>query len=99
MLSLRGIGRSTIDNRRVFHYTKKSSLDWLCRLTAGVTRWWAGRDSAILPEPTSSRANCLKTWRLPPVGCTLCWAAAWEVRGKRCYVIGLLDRHYPSPIE
>jgi hypothetical protein len=21
------------------------------RLTAGVTRWWAGRDNAILPEP------------------------------------------------
>ena len=38
------------------------------RLTAGVTRWWAGGDSATLPEPTSSHANCLKTRRLPPVG-------------------------------
>src|SRR6266542_2741496 len=42
--------------------------------TAGVTRWWAGRDNATLPEPTSSHANYLKTRRLPPVGCTLCWA-------------------------
>src|SRR5512134_1874746 len=38
------------------------------------TRWWAGRGNAILTEPTSSHANCLKTRRLPPVGCTLCWA-------------------------
>src|SRR5574341_647954 len=44
-------------------------------LTVCVTRWWAGRDNAILPEPTSSHANCLKTRRLPPVGCTLCWVA------------------------
>jgi len=43
-----------------------------CRLTACVTRWWVGRDNAALTEPTSSRANCLKTRRLPPVGCTLC---------------------------
>ncbi len=28
------------------------------------TRWWAGRDNVILTEPTSSRANCLKTRRL-----------------------------------
>ena len=34
--------------------------------------WWAGRENAILTEPTSSHANCLKTRRLPPVGCTLC---------------------------
>jgi hypothetical protein len=27
----------------------------------------------MLTEPTSSHANCLKTRRLPPVGCTLCW--------------------------
>src|SRR4030095_15294684 len=27
------------------------------------TRWWAGRDNAILSEPTSSHANCLKTRR------------------------------------
>src|SRR6266498_4015159 len=45
------------------------------RLTACVTRWWVGRDNAILTEPTPSHENCLKTRRLPPVGCTLCWAA------------------------
>src|SRR5919108_1836358 len=45
------------------------------QLTAGVTRWWVGRDNATLPEPTSSHRNCLKTRRLPPVGCTLCWHA------------------------
>jgi hypothetical protein len=44
----------------------------LQRPTACVTRGWAGRDNAILTEPTSSHANCLKTRRLPPVGCTLC---------------------------
>jgi hypothetical protein len=43
--------------------------------TVGVTRWWAGRDNAILPELTPSHANCLKTRRLPAVGCTLCWAS------------------------
>ncbi len=42
--------------------------------TACVTRWWAGRENATLPEPTPSHTNCLKTRRLPPVGCTLCWA-------------------------
>ncbi|HEY9824506.1 MAG TPA: hypothetical protein V6D19_03600, partial [Stenomitos sp.] len=42
--------------------------------TVCVTRWWAGRDKAILPEPTPSYEKCLKTRRLPPVGCTLCWA-------------------------
>src|SRR6266498_1967246 len=35
------------------------------RPTAGVTRWWVGRDNAALAEPTSSHANCLKTRRLP----------------------------------
>src|SRR5688572_9117150 len=43
--------------------------------TVGVTRWWVGRDTASLTEPASSYTNCLKTRRLPPVGCTLCWAA------------------------
>jgi len=33
--------------------------------TACVTRWWAGRDNATLPESTSSHTNCLKTRRLP----------------------------------
>src|SRR5215210_4810182 len=45
-----------------------------CRPTARVTRWWAGRDDAILAGTTPSHANCLKTRRLPPVGCTHCWA-------------------------
>ena len=48
------------------------------RLTACVTRWWARRENAILTEPASSHENCLKTRRLPPVGCTLCWAAFFE---------------------
>jgi len=45
-----------------------------CCPTVCVTRWWAGRDNAILSEPTPSHTKCLKTRRLPPVGCTLCWA-------------------------
>ena len=44
------------------------------QFTAGVTRWWVGRGNAALTEPTSSHAKRLKTRRLPPVGCTLCWA-------------------------
>jgi short subunit dehydrogenase len=51
----------------------------IVRQTVSVTRWWAGRDHAALPEPTSSRANRLKTRRLPPVGCTLCWAATMAI--------------------
>src|SRR6266508_1163262 len=51
--------------------THSSCKGWL---TVSVTRWWAGRDNATLTEPTSSHANCSKTRRLPPVGCTLCWA-------------------------
>ncbi len=38
-----------------------------------VTCGWAGGDNAVLTEPASSHANCLKTRRLPPVGCTRCW--------------------------
>jgi len=49
--------------------------------TACVTRGWAGRDNATLPEPAPSHANCLKTRRLPPVGCTLCWAQFADVNG------------------
>ena len=30
-----------------------------------VTRWWAGRDNAILTEPTLSHANSPKTRKLP----------------------------------
>jgi hypothetical protein len=50
----------------------------LSGLTVCVTRWWAGRENAILPEPASSYEQRLKTRRLPPVGCTLCWAAFLE---------------------
>ena len=35
------------------------------RLTACVTRWWAGRDNAILTESTSSHATCLKNVQTP----------------------------------
>jgi len=35
-----------------------------------------GGENAILTEPASSHATCLKTRRLPPVGCTLCWASS-----------------------
>src|SRR6185503_9203047 len=35
------------------------------------TRWWAGRDNAGLTKPASSHTNCLKTRRLPPVGCII----------------------------
>src|SRR6266508_6532626 len=51
----------------------------VCGLTAGVTRWWVGRDNAILTEPALSQKNCLKARRLPPpwprrslpgIGCT-----------------------------
>jgi hypothetical protein len=43
-------------------------------LTVCVTRGWVGQGSAILPELTLSHENSLKSQRLPPVGCTLCWA-------------------------
>ena len=47
----------------------------LVRLTVCVTRGWAGGDHATLMEPVSGQVYCLKTRTLPPVGCTLCWAA------------------------
>ena len=43
----------------------------LLQSTAGVTRWWVGRDNATLTEPTPSHESCLKTRRLPPVGCII----------------------------
>lgn len=33
-----------------------------------------GRDNAILTEPTLSKEQCLKTGRVPQVGCEHCWA-------------------------
>ena len=33
------------------------------RPTARVTRWWVGRDNAVLTEPASSHANCLTAHR------------------------------------
>ncbi len=57
-----------------FHYPLQTHLILICP-TACVTRWWAGRGNATLTEPTPSHANGSKTRRLPPVGCTLCWAS------------------------
>ena len=62
-------------NSIVFKDQKVDSGSAFVRLTAGVTRWWAGRDNATLPEPRLSQEKCPKTRRLPPVGCTLCWVA------------------------
>src|SRR6266508_104371 len=57
--------------RCVFRY--QQCLD--VRPTVGVTRKWVGQDNAVLTESTSSQEKCLKTRRVPPVGCTLCWVA------------------------
>ena len=59
---------------RLPHSLIKSSQAARDSPTFCVTRWWAGRENAALPEPASSHRKCLKTRRLPPVGCTLCWA-------------------------
>ncbi len=61
-----------------------------CCPTAGVTRWWVGGDNAILSERTPSHSNCLKTRRVPPVGCTLCWATTslpepWLLKSYKTY--------------
>ena len=63
---------ATHELRRHIDYAATYFKKTACNLTVSVTRWWGGRDNAILSEPTSSHANCLKTRRLPPVGCTLC---------------------------
>src|SRR5687768_1751155 len=57
----------------MLHSTCKGTPDGLRYAPGGY--WWAGGENAILTEPTSSRTNSLKTRRLPPVGCTLCWLA------------------------
>ena len=56
-------------------HNKNFSQTYNGGLTVGVTRKWAGRGNAILSETTSSRVNCLKTRRVPLVGCTHCWTA------------------------
>src|SRR6266508_2990732 len=62
---------------------------WRYPLVGGTRcRCFAGTN--LQPE------TCLKTRRLPPVGCTPCWAAAWEVCAT---YIGLFVRHYPNSIE
>jgi len=67
-LNSKPINKTKIDVRFIVAF-----LLWrISRLTVSVTRGWAGRGNAVLTEPASSRANCLKTRRLPPVGCTLC---------------------------
>ena len=66
------------------------------RLTARVTRLgWEG-GAAIETGFRQSHEKAQKTRGLPQVGCTLCWAAAWEVCATH---IGLFVRHYPNPRE
>jgi len=43
-----------------------------CQFAAGVSRKWAGWDSAGELEKTQSQEKALKTRRIPLVGCTLC---------------------------
>jgi hypothetical protein len=42
------------------------------RLTARVSRWWAGRDKTPRAGKARSQKNACKSRRIPPVGCTLC---------------------------
>jgi hypothetical protein len=69
---LPSLRRRTVESRSPLLCSVYATL--ACGPTAGVTRWWVGQDNSILPEPTPSRANRLKTRRLPPVGCALYWA-------------------------
>ena len=66
--------KSTVRSNRKMPRLKREAqtlkMYW-CALTVCVTRWWAGRENAILPEPASSHENGLKTHRLPPVGCII----------------------------
>ena len=50
-------------------------LQLLCRLTVCVTCWWAGVDNAHYSGKCLSQKNAYKSRRIPPVKCTLCWAA------------------------
>ena len=54
---------------------ERDGVTSVTRPTVCVTRWWVGQANVTLTEPTPSHAKCLKTRRLPSVGCTLCWAA------------------------
>src|SRR5918994_3353861 len=50
-----------------------------------------GRDNATLAEPSPSRANCLKTRRVPQVVCTPCWLAfGKQNRLKKCSLFSRL---------
>src|SRR5512145_1899010 len=68
-------------------------IESIARLTACVTRGWAGRDNADLTEPTPSHAKCLKTRRLPPVGCTLCWAVLSILQSCAFLISEILQQH------
>ncbi len=61
---------------------------------AGVTRWWAGRGIATLPEPASSQENGLKTHRFPSVECTLCWAALLHVTEHNFWVMEVILQRF-----
>jgi hypothetical protein len=59
------------------------------KVTVCVTRWWAGRDNATLPEPSSSHANYLKTRTLSlraaaPPAVPDCPKGPVEGSGARC---------------
>src|SRR5215216_538753 len=47
----------------LFSFFRDSVVLSYDRLTAGVTRWWAGRDHAVLTESASSHVNCLTARR------------------------------------
>jgi len=40
-----------------------------------VTRWWEGINKAHYTENYRAQNQSLLTGWIPPVGCTLCWAA------------------------
>ena len=44
------------------------------RPTACVTRRWAGWNETALTESVRAQNQLLLAERIPPVGCTLCWA-------------------------
>src|SRR5687767_4914521 len=48
------------------------------RPTVCVTCWWAGVDKTHYTEKCSGAESCLKTRRVPPVKCTLCWAVTYH---------------------
>ncbi len=88
---------------RIFPFPSRSAQRPACFLTACVTRWWVGRDNAALTEPTPSHAKCLKTRRLPPVRCTLCWAQSPNVtyygESRHIFLISKISAYNPHPAK